>query len=120
MAKIKYHPFFCHKVGCRKSIKDTPEYLKNEIDIKFLRRIFILFKTDDRSNFNDLLRESTGKITESNFKEEVRDLFFNRVIAWPEGKRYYAGASEGWQINLFEGFRRDWMEEIEKFLKENG
>jgi hypothetical protein len=117
MAKIKYHPFFCYKVGCRKSIKATPEYLKNEIDTNFLWQILIFLQENNRGGFNKFLREFTGKTTESNFKEEVADLFFDRVIAWPEGKRYYAGASESWQINLFEGFRRDWMEEIEKFLK---
>jgi hypothetical protein len=120
MAKIKHHPFFCHKAGCRKNVRDTPEYIKNEIDKKFLRQILVFLQENNRSAFNKLLREFTGKTTESNFKEEVTDLFFDRVIAWPEGKRYYAGASERWQIDLFEGFRRDWMEEIEKFLKENG
>lgn len=93
----KDHPFFCHKKGCRKFIKDTPEYLNNDIDIKFLRKIHLFLLTDDRLSFNDSLREFTGKITESNFKEEIIDLFFNRVIGCPEGKTYYREASEDYQ-----------------------
>lgn len=116
--KIKSHPFFCHEKGCRKTIKETPEYLNNKIDIIFLREIHLFLITNDRLGFNNCLREFTGKITESNFKEEIMDLFFNRVIGWPEGKTYYREASEDYQIVLWNGFIDDYQILIQEFLKD--
>lgn len=74
---------------------------------------------DDRLGFNDYLREFTGNKTESNFKETVSELFFNRVVAWPEGKRYYFEASERLQIDIFNGFKRDYTNSIVTFLQDN-
>lgn len=118
--KTKFHPFFCHVKNCRKSITSTPEYLDNKKDADRLHSILHYLRDNDRVGFNKYLNGFTENITESGFKETISEMFFNRVVGWPEGKSYYTGASENWQADLFEGFRKSCIEEIEKFLKNFG
>lgn len=120
MSKAKFHPFFCSIKGCRKNIKDTPEYLDNKKDADRLHSILHYLRENDRTGFNKYLNSFTENITERGFKETASEMFFYRVIGWPEGNRYYNEASDNWQADLFEGFRRDYISEIEKFLKNFG
>jgi hypothetical protein len=119
MNKNKFHPFFCHIKGCRKNIKHTPEYLDNRVDANYLHSILHYLKWNDREGFNKYIKESKIN-TSTEEKETVSEMFFYRVVGWPEGNRYYAEASENWQATLFEGFRRDYTEEIKKFLNNFG
>jgi hypothetical protein len=117
MSKAKYHPFFCTIKKCRKNIKDTPEYLDNKKDVDRLHSILHYLRENDRAGFNKYLCLYTENITECGFKETVSEMFFYRVVGWPEGNRYYNEASDNWQADLFEGFRRDYIVEIQNFLK---
>lgn len=120
MSEPKFHPFFCLTKNRRKNIKDTPEYLDNKQDANHLHSILNYLRENDRAGFNEYLNNSTGNITESGFKETVSEMFFYRVVGWPEGKRYYLEVNDSWQETLFEGFRRDYLIEIEKFLENFG
>jgi hypothetical protein len=113
---MKNHPFFCEIKCCRKNIKDTPEYINNRSDVNYLHSILHYLKWNDREGFNKYLKESKINILTGE-KETISEMFFYRVIGWPEGNRYYNNASDKWQADLFEGFRRDYIVEFENFLK---
>ena len=85
MTKPQKHPddskFYCGARRCRKSAWQTPEYL-TEDDWKNTRDAVSALKADDLPTFNRILR-----------RPGFHEVFFNRVIAWPEGARYYTQSS---------------------------
>ena len=89
--KIKKHKddssFYCGEKRCRKSAWLTPEYLTPD-DWKNTRDAVAALNAKDMSAFNTILR-----------RPGYKEAFFYRVIAWPEGARYYYQAHK--PINYF-------------------
>lgn len=84
--KIKLHPFFCHIKNMTKTIWDTPEHINKE-DLPWINEVILSLKAKNGTKFKDILGVKLSK--ENEYGETRREqIFFNRVIGWPEGRSY--------------------------------
>ena len=79
--------FFCGIKNCRKTWRNTPEYLTLE-DWNLLEGLRTA-KTEEE--FYDMLCAADRE------DKELVNAFFDRVISWPEGYLYYFYGPEGYR-----------------------
>jgi len=113
--------FYCYKKQCRKTIWDTPEYI-NKADRKVIARLIECLEKPDFNGyeaFNKILNSAnkvskvTGKVT-----ERVYQMFFDRVIGWPEGVRYYMRGSESYRSSYYNLLQEETLKKIKIALKQ--
>ena len=77
--KLKEHPFYDVKKGCKKTAWDTPEHL-TQADWAFALLMIAMLSDGDFENvYAAIMDRSHHALTRA---------FFNRVIGWPEGLAY--------------------------------
>lgn len=98
---MKDHPFFCHNKRCRKTAWDTPEYLTIE-DWEQVGKYIEYLEANCKEAFDSVLyfRPSTRLVPLPEDYEERDFAFFNRIIGWPEGQRYYKNASSDFYFKM--------------------
>jgi hypothetical protein len=112
--------FYCYKKQCRKTLWDTPEYI-NKADRKVIARLIECLEKPDLNGyeaFNKILNSAnkvskvTGKVT-----EKVYQMFFDRVVGWPEGVRYYMRGSESYRSSYCNWLQENSLDKIKSALR---
>ena len=112
--------FYCYKKQCRKTLWDTPEYI-NKADRKVIASLIECLEKPDLNSyeaFNKILNGAnkvskvSGKVT-----EKVYQMFFNRVVGWPEGVRYYTKGSESYKSSYYNWLQKNSLDKIKSALR---
>jgi len=112
--------FYCYKKQCRKTLWDTPEYI-TKADRKVIAGLIQCLQKpsfDGYHEFNKALNGAhkvskvTGKVT-----ERVYQMFFDRVIGWPEGVRYYMRGSESYKSSYYNWLQENCLDKIKSALR---
>lgn len=92
MAQTKDSAFYCAAKKCRKTAWETPEYL-NDYDWGLLRDLIDVLECNAKILFDKILYNKNLQGSYYKTGETNDEIFFNRIIGWPEGIRYYAAAT---------------------------
>ena len=88
--KREDHPFYCYAKNCQKSAWATPEFL-SEQDWSIVEAMIGALEAGDEPRLLAVVRPNAEAV-------------FYRIMAWPEGRQYYAWGSEAARAFYFPGF----------------